>query len=105
MSKEVNSKISISRELFKKQIFDAIAMFIAMIIIFYFVNFRGYESYNLLFVLSSVFILVLIAFEYSKNMVRHPLNSIVISSFEKTTQQISNFQDKNNTQKENTLAL
>ena len=34
MSKEVNNKISISRELFKKQIFDAIATFIAMIVIF-----------------------------------------------------------------------
>ncbi len=101
MLKEVDNKINISKELFKKQIFDSTAVLAAMLVVFYFANFRGFEGFNLFAAVIIAFIVLTIIFECSKNMVKRPLDRVVISSFEKTAQQINNFQNKNNSQIEN----
>lgn len=103
MSKEVNNnnKININRELIRKQIFDGVILFVAFVIIFYFVKFLAFESYDLLIVLFVSFLVVMFLFEYSKNAVKAPLNKIVVEAFEKTIDEVSLIQNSNNNQKEN----
>jgi len=102
MSKEVNNnKININRELIRKQIFDSSILFIAFGVIFYFVRFLAFESYDLLIVLFITFLSVLFLFEYSKNAVKTPLNKIVSEAFDKTISEVNLIQISNNSQKEN----
>ena len=59
MSKEVNNeKININRELVRKQIFDSSILFIALCVVFYFVKFQAYYSYDLLIVIFIAFLIV-----------------------------------------------
>ena len=103
MSKEVNNnnKININRELIRKQIFDGIILFVAFCIIFYFVKFQAFESYDLLIVLFISFLAIMFLSEYSKNAVKTPLNKIIFETFEKTIDEVSSIQSSNNNQKEN----
>lgn len=102
MSKEVNnSKINISKELVKKQIFDGIILFVAFGVIFYFVRFLAFESYDLLIVLFVTFLVVLGLLEYSKNAVKSPLNKVVSEVFNKTIDEVNLIQVSNDSQKEN----
>lgn len=104
MSKEVNNnKININKELIKKQVFDGIILLIAFGVIFYFVRFLAFESYDLLIVLFVTFLFVLILFEYSKNAVKNPLNQIISDTFDKTIDEMGLVQISNNSQKENNL--
>ena len=101
MSKEVNDKINISRELIKKQVFDGIILFIAFIIIFVCVKYFEYYSYDLISVLVITFIILLGLFSYSIHAVKLPLNNIIIKASEETKEEIIAIQEKNKTQMEN----
>ena len=103
MSKEVNNNnnVNINKELTRKQIFDSAILFIALCVVFYFVRFLAFESYDLLMVIFVVYLVALFLFEYSKNAVKTPLNKIVFESFEKTIDEINTIQTSNNNQKEN----
>ncbi|MBR2069551.1 MAG: hypothetical protein IJ877_07305 [Candidatus Gastranaerophilales bacterium] len=101
MSKEVNDKINISRELVKKQLFDGIVLFAAFIIIYTCVKFLSYDGYDLIIVLTVAFLILLSLFEYSKNAVKKPLNAIIVNATSATNDEIISIQEKNKTQKEN----
>lgn len=105
MSKEVNNnKINIGKELVRKQIFDGIILFIAFCIIFYFVRFLGFESYDLLIVIFIEFILLQFIFLYSKNAVKAPLNKLVVDISNKTIDELNSALSSNNSQRENNAA-
>ncbi len=108
MSKEVNNnqngKININRELARKQIFDGAMVFIALCVNFYFVKVLGYVSYDLITVSIVSLIILLFAFEYSKNAVQGPLNNVIMDTFDETLSSINLIQDKNNSQKENNIS-
>ncbi len=108
MSKEVNNnqnnKININRELTRKQIFDGAMVFIAFCVNFYFVKVLGYVSYDLITVSIITLIILLFAFEYSKNAVQNPMNNIIIDSLDETLTSVNLIQDKNNSQKENNIS-
>ncbi len=101
MSKEVNSRINISRELIKKQLFDGIVLFIAFVAIYVCVKVFGFDGYDLIIVLTIAFIVLLGLFEFSKNAVKKPLDNIIIQVSEQTFEDINSIQEKNRTQKEN----
>lgn len=102
MSKEVNNdKINIGQELGKKQIFDCTIFTTALIIIFCCVKFLGFESYDLLLTIVIISLICGFLFEYSKNAVKTPLNKIVNETFDKTIDEISQFQTSNSNQIEN----
>jgi len=104
MSKEVNNnKININKELLRKQIFDSSILFIAFGVIFYFVRFLTFESYDLLIVLFITFLVVIFLLEYSKNAVKNPLNKVITDVFDKTIDEVNLIQVSNNNQKENNL--
>ena len=67
MSKEVNSKINISRELIKKQLFDGIVLFIAFVLIYVCVKVLAYDGYDLIIILTIAFVALLCLFEFSKS--------------------------------------
>ena len=97
MSKEVNNdKININRELVRKQIFDLSIIFVVLCVIFYFVKFLAYYSYDLLIVIIVSFLIVFALTEYSKNAVKAPLNKVVNEAFDKTLDEISQMQISNN---------
>ena len=102
MSKEVNNnEINIAKELIKKQIFDAVIIFVAFIIIYVCVKYLSFESYDLIIILTLVYIILVSLFEYSKNAVKKPLNDVIIQAYQETSNEISTIQQKNKTQKEN----
>ena len=104
MSKEVNNKVNINKELVKKQILDTGSLIIAFVLILYLVKYRGFDSYDLLIVLVSCFIVLAVIFEFSKRAVKKPLEKIISSNLENTSSGISEFHDRNNSQKENNSA-
>lgn len=105
MSKEVNNnKINITKELIRKQVFDSVILFIAFGVIFYFVKFLAFESYELLIVLFVAFLVVVFLMEFSKNAVKNPLNKIISEVFDKTIDEVNLIQISNNSQKENNMA-
>lgn len=105
MSKEVNNnKINITKELIRKQVFDSVILFIAFGVVFYFVKFLAFESYELLIVLFVAFLVVVFLMEFSKNAVKNPLNKIISEVFDKTIDEVNLIQISNNNQKENNMA-
>ena len=102
MSKEVNSKINISKELIKKQVFDGIILFVAFIVIYVCVKMLSYDGYDLIIILTIAYIALMSLFEFSKNAVKKPLDSIIMQTSKETYDGIINIQEKNKAQKENT---
>jgi methyl-accepting chemotaxis protein len=102
MSKEVDdNKINISRELLKKQIFDAIILFVAFLAIYLCVKCLNFDGYDLIIILTITFIILLGLFEYSKSAVKAPLTDIIIKASKETVNEINVIQEKNKSQKEN----
>ena len=105
MSKEVNNKentkVNITRELIKRQVFDSSILFIVLCAIFYFVKFLNFDNYDLIIVLVTSFVIMSLLFEFSKRAVKTPVDKLISSVIEKTAQGMSEFQAKNNYQREN----
>ena len=74
MSKEVEEKINITKELTKKQIFDCSVLFFAFAAVFAYAKFFNYDAYNFAILLIILFVIVLSLLEFSKNAVKNPLN-------------------------------
>ena len=103
MSKEVNNKINISRELIKKQLFDGIILFVAFVAIYVCVKTLSFDGYDLIIVLTIAYIILMGLFEYSKNAVKAPLNNVVTNISDRTTDEINIIQQQNKVQKENNI--
>lgn len=106
MSKEVENKINISRELIKKQVFDSVILLIAFGAIYFFcLNYL--ECYDkkevLMFVLISSFLVLSALSYYSYNAIRKPMNNIVALASNRTAEGIDAIQQKAKSQKENII--
>ncbi len=101
MSKEVNNKVNINKELLKKQFFDYSIILVALGAIFYVDNFLNLSAKNSFLFLLITFFIIIIFLKYSTNSVKKPLDNIIISAFERTLDDINSIQLKNNSQKEN----
>ena len=106
MSKEVENKINISRELIKKQVFDTVVLLIALVAVYFFcLNYL--ECYDkkevLMLVLICAFLILTALSYYSFNAIRKPMNNIITSSSEETSQGIDAIQQKVKSQKENII--
>lgn len=104
MSKEVDKKVNLNKELFKKQIFDYVVILSAFSLIFYCDKFLKVTSQDLLFILIGSFIAVVLLLRYSANVLKKPLDGIIVSTIEQTIDDISSIQAKNNRQRENNLS-
>ncbi len=102
MSKDLN-KININKELFKKQLFDYIVIFAAFSVIFYCDKYLGLQGKDILLILFAAFAVVVLLLKYSTNAVKKPLDGIIMTTLEKTLDDISSIQEKNKFQKENHL--
>jgi len=104
MSKEVEKKVNISKELIKKQIFDTIVLIITFMVIYFFClyNLDCYEKKELLmFVLILSFIIVGMLSYYTTNAVKKPVNEIIAQTSKETSDSIDTIQKQTKTQKEN----
>ena len=104
MSKEVNNKVNISRELIRKQVFDLVILFLVFCTIFCCVKFMEWIGYDLMLALVVLFLIMVVMLEFSRRAVKKPLDKIISYNLENTSSRISEFQDKNNSQKENNSA-
>ena len=102
MLKEVN-KINIARELIKKQVFDGIILVLAFITIFVCVKVFSFDSYDLIIILTILYVVLMVLFEYSKSAVKSPLDNIVVNISDKTTDEINIVHQQNKAQKENNV--
>ncbi len=101
MSKEVNNKVSIAKKLLKKQLFDYSVIFVVLGAIFYVDKFLELSNRDSLIFFLVGFFALIILLKYSTNSVKKPLDNIIITTFERTLDDISSIQAKNNSQKEN----
>lgn len=104
MSKEVDKKVNLNKELFKKQIFDYFVIFAAFCLIFYCDRFLKATGMDMLFILGACFIVVISLLKYSANVLKKPLDGIIVSTLEKTIDEINLIQTKNNHQRENNVS-
>ena len=101
MLKEVNKKVSISRELLRKQLFDSIVLFIAFVAIYVCVKYFSFDGYDLITILVITFLVLVSLLHFSKNAVKVLLNNVVIQLSDETYSELNNIQEKNKTQQEN----
>ena len=104
MLKEVNNnnnKTNIARELLKKEIFDAIILLIAFLVIYVCVKYFSFDGYDLIMVLTVTYVVLLGPFHYSKNAVKAPLDNIIMKTYQETSNELTSIQENDETQKEN----
>ena len=101
MSKEVEDKINITRELTRKQIIDCSVLFLVFAVIFAYAKFFTYDAYWFAIILVALFIVSLSLFEFSKNYVKNPLYEIILQTTRETNDHIVSIQEQNKSQKEN----
>lgn len=102
MSKDLN-KVNVNKELLKKQFFDYIAIFLALGAIFYCDKYLGFTGKENLILLAVIFVVLAVLLKYSTNAVKKPLDGIIVTTLEKTLDDITTIQEKSKYQKENHL--
>ena len=104
MSKEVEkNKISITKELIRKQIIDCVAIFFVLAAIFYMVYFQEFGAIEFGVALGVLYLIIFLVFEYNKNDIKRLLDGIIVSCADNTITEIETMQNKNNSQKQNNL--
>ena len=104
MSKEVEkNKISITKELIRKQIIDCAAIFFVLAAIFYMVYFQEFGAIEFGVALGVLYLIIFLVFEYNKNDIKRLLDGIIVSCADNTITEIETMQNKNNSQKQNNL--
>ena len=106
MSKEVENKINISRELIKKQVFDAIVLLLTLVVI-YFISLNYFECYDkkevLMLILIVSFIVITILSHFSFSAIRKPMNNLISLTSQETSDGLGTIAQKVKSQKENIL--
>ena len=104
MSKEVENKTNLNKEILKIQLFDSTVMLIAFVAVFYLGGYLKISGINLLYITGTIFIVTILLIKYSSNVLKKALDIMVVTVIEKTIDDISLFQVKNS-HKDNNLTV